>query len=62
MTKYKHDMGWTRRAKRTTEKPPKQRTSTLDAESYKAKYLTSGNASHSRFMHYVRLARRDARQ
>jgi hypothetical protein len=43
-------------------KPPKQRTSTLDAESYKAKYLTSGNASHSRFMHYVRLARRDARQ
>ena len=38
----------------------KEVTSHLTAEAYHAKYLIGGNASHSRFMRYVRMRRREA--
>jgi hypothetical protein len=38
----------------------KERTTHLTAEAYHAKYLIGGNAYHSRFLHYVRLRKRES--
>jgi len=50
-----------RKIKARTHYPPKERTSTLTAEEYHAKYLVGGNASFARFLRYNRMRRREAK-